>query len=215
MKSFEVKYTKGHLVDTKSNKRIFLKRGGVFNILGDDNQFEEKDELHFETKPLSENEKLQQLEKNHKNFSLIKIASKDQNFVYRIGLSKSTKEDKEKEFLFNCTILEDLYIRSRNGEDWSLCDCLCVTTECLEGDVQMIEPVNGNSLNNLFSNMIAFYFPMQRSGACNAFDYFYFIEKEYKPRLFEIKYHSNFRKLNDRRKEIVINLKLNFKPLNK
>jgi len=108
MKSFEVKYTKGHLVDTKTNKRIFLKRGGVFNILGDDNQFEEKDELHFDTKPLSETEKLQQLEKNHKNFSLIKIASKDQNFVYRIGLSKSTKEDKEKEFLFNCTILEDL-----------------------------------------------------------------------------------------------------------
>jgi hypothetical protein len=207
MKSFEVKYTKGHLVDTKTNKRIFLKRGGVFNILGDDNQFEEKDELHFETKPLSETEKLLQLEKNHKDFSLIKIASKDQNFVYRIGLSKSTKEDKEKEFLFNCTILEDLYIRSRNGEDWSLCDCICVTTECLEGDVQMIESVNGNSLNNLFSNMIAFYFPMQRSGACNAFDYFYFINNEDKPRLFDVKYYSKFRKLNDRRKEIVVELK--------
>jgi len=202
MKSFEVKYTKGHLVDIKSNKRIFLKRGGVFNILGDDNQFEEKDELHFETKPLSENEKLQHLERNHKNFSLKKIASKDQNFVYRIGLSKSTKEDKEREFLFNCTILEDLYIRSRNGEDWSLCDCLCVTTDCLEGEVQMIESVNGNSLNNLFSNMIAFYFPMQRSGACNAFDYFYFIEKDDKPRLIDIKYYSILPKLNDRRKEI-------------
>jgi len=202
MKSFEVKYTKGHLVDIKSNKRIFLKRGGVFNILGDDNQFEEKDELHFETKPLSENEKLQHLERNHKNFSLKKIASKDQNFVYRIGLSKSTKEEKEREFLFNCTILEDLYIRSRNGEDWSLCDCLCVTTDCLEGEVQMIESVNGNSLNNLFSNMIAFYFPMQRSGACNAFDYFYFIEKDDKPRLIDIKYYSILPKLNDRRKEI-------------
>ena len=202
MKSFEVKYTKGHLVDIKSNKRIFLKRGGVFNILGDDNQFEEKDELHFETKPLSENEKLQHLERNHKNFSLKKIASKDQNFVYRIGLSKSTKEDKEREFLFNCTILEDLYIRSRNSEDWSLCDCLCVTTDCLEGEVQMIESVNGNSLNNLFSNMIAFYFPMQRSGACNAFDYFYFIEKDDKPRLIDIKYYSILPKLNDRRKEI-------------
>ena len=203
MKSFEVKYTKGHLLDIKSNKRIFLKRGGVFNILGDDNQFEEKDELHFETKPLSENEKLQHLERNHKNFSLKKIASKDQNFVYRIGLSKSTKEDKEREFLFNCTILEDLYIRSRNGEDWSLCDCLCVTTDCLEGEVQMIESVNGNSLNNLFSNMIAFYFPMQRSGACNAFDYFYFIEKDDKPRLIDIKYYSILPKLNDRRKEII------------
>ena len=120
MKSFEVKYTKGHLVDIKTNKRIFLKRGGVFNILGDDNQFEEKDELHFETLPLEETEKLNQLERNHKSFKLIMIASKYQYLVYRIGLSKKTNEDKEMEFLFNCTLLEDLYIRSKNDEDWSL-----------------------------------------------------------------------------------------------
>ena len=60
MKSFEVKYTKGHLVDIKTNKRIFLKRGGVFNILGDDNQFEEKDELHFEIPPLNDMDKFNQ-----------------------------------------------------------------------------------------------------------------------------------------------------------
>ena len=67
-------------------------------------------------------------------------------------------------------------------------------------------PWDFNSLNNLFSNMIAFYFPMQRSGACNAFDYFYFINNEDKPRLYDVKYYSKFRKLNDRRKEIIRNL---------
>lgn len=187
MKSFEVKYSKGHLVDIKTGKRIFLKRGGIFNILGDDNQFEEKDELNFQMNPLNEEAKKLQLEKWHKGFDLQRIAKQGQFFVYRIGLSKSTKEDKEKEFLFNAIILEDLYIRSKNGEDWSLCDCLCETTRCLDGDVQMIESVKGNSLNNLFSNMVAFYFPMQRSGACNAFDYFYFAEDADKERLVDVK----------------------------
>ena len=207
MKSFEVKYTKGHLVDIKTNKRIFLKRGGVFNILGDDNQFEEKDELQFETLPLDDNDKLNQLKRNHKGFKLIMIASKYQYLVYRIGLSKKTNEDKEMEFLFNCTLLEDLYIRSKNDEDWSLCDCICETTQCLEGDIQMIESVKGNSLNNMFSNMVAFYFPMQRSGACNAFDYFYLIDENDKAHLYDIKFNNRFQNLNGKRKEIIFEMK--------
>ena len=209
MKSFEVKYTKGHLVDIKTNKRIFLKRGGVFNILGDDNQFEEKDELQFETLPLDDNDKLNQLKRNHKSFKLVKIASQGQGLVYRIGLSKKTNEDKENEFLFNCTLLEDLYIKSRNDEDWSLCDCIYETTKCLEGDIQMIESVKGNSLNNLFSNMVAFYFPMQRSGACNAFDYFYLMDANDKVHLYDIKFNNRFQNLNGKRKEIIFEMKRN------
>lgn len=209
MKSFEVKYTKGHLVDILTNKRIFLKRGGMFNILGDDNQFEEKDELQFETLPLDDNDKLNQLKRNHKSFKLVKIASQGQGLVYRIGLSKKTNEDKENEFLFNCTLLEDLYIKSRNDEDWSLCDCICETTKCLEGDIQMIESVKGNSLNNLFSNMVAFYFPMQRSGACNAFDYFYLMDANDKVHLYDIKLYGSLHNLNKRRKEIILEMKRN------
>ena len=207
MKSFEVKYTKGHLVDIKTNKRIFLKRGGVFNILGDDNQFEEKDELHFEIPPLNDMDKFNQLKSGYKNFELEKIASRGQKFVYRIGLSKKTNEDKDMEFLFDCTILEDLYVRSKNLEDWSLCDCVCETTECLEGDIQMIESVKGNSLNNLFSNMVAFYFPMQRSGACNAFDYFYLTDPNEKVHLYDIKYYSRLQNLNTLRKNIITQIR--------
>ena len=201
MKNFEVKYSKGHLVDTTTNKRIFLKRGGVFNILGDDNQFKEKDELQFKVKALDKDQKLIALKNWHKGFHLEKAAEKGQLFLYRIGLSKQSLEDKAKEFLFDAIILEDLYLRSKDGEDWSLCDCLCETQKCLEGDVQMIEAVQGNSLNALFSNMITFYFPMQRSGACNAFDYFYFPEEGKKHTLLEVK--SNIMKsLGDKRKKI-------------
>ncbi len=177
MKSYEIKYTKGHLVDTKTGKRILLKRGGTFNILGDDDQFEERDELHIKAEVLKPSEKLASLQKRHKGYHTEKIADMGQSFVYRIGLSKRTSEDKAPEFLFDAIIREDLYIRSQDGNEWTLCDCYCETKSCLEGEVQMIETVQGLSLNNLFSNMVAFYFPLQRSGTCNAFDTFYFCKQ--------------------------------------
>ncbi len=178
MKSYQITYTKGHLIDVTTGKRIFLKRGGTFNILGDDNQFEIKDELQFNHNILETKEKLASLEKTYKNHTLFKIAEVGQKFLYRVGLSNRTSEDKEQEFLFDAYVLEDLYLRSKDGQEWSLCDCIAETRNCIEGEVQMIESVKGVSLNNLFSNMIAFYFPMQRSGACNAFDYFFFAQND-------------------------------------
>jgi hypothetical protein len=162
------------LVDTKTRKRIFLKRGGTFSVLGDDDQFEEKDELQLNFTPLDNKSKLRWLQKKYFSYELVKIAETRQKFVNRIGLSKLTTEEKNSEFLFEAIILEDLYIRSKNLVDWSLCNCFCETNECLYGDIQMFEPVFGYSLNNIFSNMVAFYFAMQRSGACNAFETFFF-----------------------------------------
>lgn len=173
MKNYEVSYIKGHLIDRKSGKRIFLKRGGFFHILADDDQFEERDELHAIEKPKNEEEKLASLINEHKEYRFVKIADAGTQFVYRIGLSKKTSEDKSREFLFNAIIQEDLYIMSKN-QDWGLCPCMCVTTECLEGEVQMIESVQGSSLSNLFANVVTFYFSFQRSTACNAFTTFYF-----------------------------------------
>lgn len=177
MKSYEVEYTKGHLVDIKTGKRIFLKRGGRFSILGDDHQFVEKDDLKITQKALNSEEKLAALKRTYKGFHLEKIANAYQLFVYRIGLAKTTSEDKRSEFLFDAMILEDLYIRSTKAGEWVLCECLCESRICLEGEVQMIEAVQGVSLNNLFSNMVTFYFPFQRSGSCNAFDTFYFVDE--------------------------------------
>lgn len=95
MKSFEVKYTKGHLVETKTGKRIFLKRGGVFNILGDDDQFQIKDELQINFKPLDSLKKLNDLKSKHWGYFFKKVADNGQKFVYRIGLSKTTSEEKK------------------------------------------------------------------------------------------------------------------------
>ena len=71
----------------------------------------------------------------------------------------------------------------------------------------MIESVKGNSLNNLFSNMVAFYFPMQRSGACNAFDYFYLTDENDKVHLYDIKYYSRLQNLNTLRKNIITQIR--------
>lgn len=173
MKIFNVKYTKGHLIDTSTKKRIFLKRGSMFNISGEESCFEEKDDLLIDKEKLDPKAKLESLKKKYKNYHLEKVADMEREFVYRVGLSRKTNEDKVREYHFNAIILEDLYLRSKNGLDWSLCDCLCETTKCIDGGIQMFESVTGNSLNNLYSNMITFYFRMQRSSTCNVFNTFY------------------------------------------
>jgi hypothetical protein len=212
MKNYNVSYTKGHLIDKETGKRIFLKRGGSFTLLGDDDQFEEKDILTTKISPLNSQDKLDSLEKKYNHHKLVKVAEQGATFVYRIGISKRTNEDVSMAFLFNAVLFEDLYIKAKcnakNKNDevkWSLCDCICETTDCLDGDIQLFENVQGTSLSNLFSNMVAFYFPMQRSGACNAFNTFFFAEQETHS-LFEVEQHqykdySNLKNIDDFRKK--------------
>ncbi len=176
MKTYKIQYSKGHLVDVETNKRILLKRGGEFTLLGDDDQFEEVDKLNVPLKSKNAIEKYQSLTNKYEYIE--KICSAGSRLVYRVGIKKKTSEDKNNYFLFDAILEEDLYLKSNDGKNPSLCDCLCYSKECLEGDLQMIEPVYGNSLNNLYSNLVAFYFPLQRSGACNAFDTFYIANDE-------------------------------------
>lgn len=216
MKNYNVIYTKGHLVDVQTNKRIFLKRGGHFTILGDDNQFEEKDILTTKIIPLNSQKKEEVLRGKYKQHKLVKIAEQGTIFVYRIGISKSTNEDVSREFLFNAVLLEDLYMKTKcnnlikNDEvKWTLCECICETTECVDGEIPLVENIQGTSLSNLFSNMVAFYFPLQRSGACNAFNTFFFTEHE-NHKLGDIernqfKHYSKLHNIDDYRKNYSCN----------
>ena len=210
MKNYEVHYIKGHLVDKKSGKRILLKRGGTFNILADDDQFEEVDELENFHKPLPSDEKLAALQKEYKDFHLEKIGNADDKFFYRIGLSKETSEDRAREFYFNAIIREDLHLKSKNGKDWTLCPCLCLSSDCLDGEMQMIESVPGTSLSNLFANVVTFYFAFQRSTACNAFTTFYFMPSNYIT--FSLKSNGNY-SLNQMRNQIANKYNKNSKTL--
>lgn len=201
MKTYKIQYSKGHLIDIETNKRILLKRGGEFTLLGDDDQFEEFDMLNIPVKKKSPEEKYQSLINKSGVEHLEKICAVGSRLAFRIGINKQTEEDRNREFLFVAVLEEDLYLKSKDGEKWSFCECLCYSQECLEGDLQMIEPVYGNSLNNLYSNLVAFYFPLQRSGACNAFDTFHKVHDEV-PNLRKIK-DSKRTKLEQVREQIV------------
>lgn len=204
MKNYEVTYTQGHLVDIKTGKRIFLKRGGQFNILGDNDQFDERDELVLEREALNSEEKHKALHKKYgKNFRLQHILPAGERLLFRIGLSKRHSADPALEFLFDAYLLENLYIRSKEVGKWFLCECLCETRQCIDGELQMIEPVRGYSLNNLFSNMVAFYFPLQRSGSCNAFTTFHLQTAREAEQLPAFKAGYGVRSLERIRKEVI------------
>lgn len=201
MKTYKIRYSKGHLIDVETNKRILLRRGGEFTLLGDNDQFEEYDYLNAPVEKKSSDDKYADLKNKSGVTHLEKICSAGSRLAFRIGIKKRTEEDQHSEFLFVAVLEEDLYLRSSDGEKWTLCECLCYSEECVEGDLQMIEPVYGNSLNNLYSNLVAFYFPLQRSGACNAFDTFHKVGEEV-PTLSRIK-NSPHTKLKDNRKKII------------
>lgn len=204
MKNYEVTYTQGHLVDTKTGKRIFLKRGDQFNILGDDDQFDERDERVLDREALNSEEKHNALHKKYgKDFKLQHILPAGERLLFRIGLSKRHSTDSAPEFLFDAYLLEDLYIRSKEPEKWSLCECLCETRQCVEGELQMIESVRGYSLNNLFSNRVAFYFPLQRSGSCNAFNTFHLQKGSEAEQLPAFKAGAGVRSLGNLRKDLI------------
>lgn len=227
MKNFNVIYKHGHLVNKETGKRIFLKRGGEFNLLGDDGQFEEKDELFLDEQILDSEQKIYSLKNRYSDkdgFKIFKLYDKGERFYFRVGLSKKTSENKDKEFIFDAVLLEDLYIRTskinRNKSEkkvrWYLCNCYCESQKCVYGDLQMIEPIRGNSLNNLFSNLVAYYFPMQRSTAVNAFKDFYLaapIDKIKEDERFDwdyfardFSYHGNHYRLESIRNKIASNL---------
>ncbi|MCB0482565.1 MAG: hypothetical protein KDC83_14145 [Flavobacteriales bacterium] len=175
MKNYNVIFSKGHLVDKSTGKRLHLQRGAEFSIQGDNEAFEEQDALMQKPKVLTSLEKAQQIKKKHSNSIHLKIADTGQKLAFRVGLSTRTKEDKKRVYWFVAELLEDLYLFENKSGAFNLFDCHCKTDICTEGNLMMYEPIYGNSLSALFRNTVNFYFSLQHSGAANAFKTFYYI----------------------------------------
>ena len=194
MKNFEVTYKNGLLIDLKTQNVLHLNPQAKFTIQGDDNDFLLEDYKKLTFIPKSETDKLADLEKRHQKFILEKIAEAGDEFCFRIGLGKRTKEDKELEYLFKANINEDLYLkRERFKEDksWSFCNCICTCTYLLDGDLGFpFKEVTANSLSGLFANVVSSYFNQKRSTACNAFKYFHPIQKGDSISLHELKQYK-------------------------
>lgn len=184
MKAFKVKFLNGHFIDIETDKRINLVQSMNYTISADDDSFSIEDRILTKKIILSSEEKskwvLEKYGKDNYGF----IAQAGTFFRFDFTNNKIAKGDKGKSFKFTCEILEDLYLYKLEGRDfkkdesWRLAECKCELSECIEGDIAFTEKIISDSLNQLFSDTIMFYFPRQRSGACNAFAKYHLYEKK-------------------------------------
>jgi hypothetical protein len=208
MKNFEVFFKNNQFVDKQTGKVLHFKPNAIYAIQGDNENFLLEDFLFQKFTPLHSEQKKEALQKKFKNFQLIKIADEGTFFYFRIGLGKITEEEIEREYLFRTIIQEDLYIKSKTGEKWNLCNCICKAIQLVEGDLGFpFEEIEANSLSELFANVVSTYFNKKRATACNAFTTFYFEPKDEKPSLFWIKNNAKLN-LDLKRKTVIINTNL-------
>ena len=209
MKNFEVFFKNNQFVDKLTGKALHFKPNATYAIQGDNENFLLEDFLVKKIIPLNTEQKKEALHKKFKSFQLKKIADEGTFFYFRIGLRKITEEEIEREYLFRAVIQEDLYLKSKIGEKWNLCNCICKAIELVEGDLGFpFEENEANSLSELFANVVSTYFNKRRATACNAFTTFYFEPKEETPSLYWIKNRAKFN-LDLKRKSILINEQIN------
>lgn len=187
MKSFEVIYRNGQLINAGSKQQIHLVPGKHYFINGDDDAFLEKDFMDYNASALNETDKKNQIFSKYKAFNTEKILPTGRRLYFRVGLSKKTREDDDSEYLFEAKLLEDLYIKSKDDINWSLCECQCESSNLVEGQLPFIHTIKGSSLSNLFANIVTHYFSYKRSTACNAFNSFALTTNQTKPDLNWIK----------------------------
>lgn len=197
MKTLEVIFKNGHLLNKKDKTAIYLKEGSELVIVSNPANIINKENIFEIEQPKFGDELLKSHQKAFPNCRFVKLLDKDQFFVFRVGLGRRKDGFPDNQYLFKCKIYEDLYMReSANGSgDWKLLDCVCQTIDCLEGDIIFSQDIPGNSLNKLYNNTVMYYFPLMRSGSCNSFRDFYLIEKTGSPSLFNFKNNFNLEKL--------------------
>jgi hypothetical protein len=208
MKNFEVFFKNNQFIDKLTNKALHFNPNATYTIQGDNENFLLEDYLFEQKTPLNEKNKKTKLNTTFKNFHLTKIADARTVFYFRIGLRKITDEESDREYLFKAVIEEDLYLKSKEGKNWNLCNCICKATEMVEGKLGFpFEEIEADSLSELFANVVSKYFSRKRSTACNAFTTFYFEPVREKPSLNWIK-NTARHNLDLKRKAIIIKDKL-------
>ena len=183
MKAFKVTYQHGHFIDRETDQRIVPVQGAEYIITASENAFKTEDDKLKEGKPFTAEQKAKWAEAEFGKSNYSKLLLANTQLFFRVGNSKLVQGDESLQYIFSCSLLEDLYlykIPSRKGdvlEDWRLADCICVLDKCIAGGLTLSEKIPASSINKLFSHTVMFYFNMQRSSSCNAFRTFFI----YKP----------------------------------
>jgi len=184
METFNVKYEHGHFIDKENKKRIIPIQGKEYIIIGETKSFTAEDIRLEIGQSKNEDEKCEWMNGVHGKTDYGKILNAGEQLYFRIGNSKKIKGDEDREYIFRCTLNEDLYIyklKNRNGiaaEDWRLADCNCELDKCEHGGLILTEKIAAESLNKLFNKTAIFYFSLQNSGSTNVFYNFYKYEKD-------------------------------------
>ena len=179
MKAFKTIYKHGHFVDLESGKRLIPKQNMEFTITAEDGAFNEVDFKLVLQEPKSQEEKSSEIIGKYRSMEAFKILDKGTQLFFRIGNSKRIEGDESRQYIFLCTLLEDLYlfkIKDKSGEEvlhWRLVDCMCELDQCLLGDLEVTEKIRGKSLSNLFSRVVQLYFANQRTPSTNALTDFF------------------------------------------
>lgn len=181
MQTFKVKFKNGHFYDLLSGNRIIPKSGHEFMLIGDEIAFEKEDILIKSYAIQNPNERVQSLSKKYNN-NLIKIRDAQSCLYFRLGIGTPREANQDKQYVFKCTILEDLYLYLPGEADknhpvnWRLCDCHCKLNSCIIGEIAISDDIHAKSLNQLFTNTVMFFFSLQRSGSCNPFNTFFMLK---------------------------------------
>lgn len=184
MKAFKVTYSHGQFIDNDTKKRIIPKQGEEYIITASTDAFLEEDDKIDNKPALNSQEKLKWMSQKYGSQDFGILLNLGAELFFRVGNSKISKGDESREYVFTVSLLEDLYLyrmhdkESDNPESWRMAECKCVLDKCIDGGLSLTEKIPANSLNSLFSHTVMFYFNMQRSGACNAFNTFYLYKPE-------------------------------------
>lgn len=184
MKAYKTIYKHGHFVDIETGKRLNFIAKGEYTITAANDCFTEVDEKLVIPEPLNSEQKLQSLLRKFDRDSIRSILPAGEKLYFRVGNSKVLQSDESRQYMFQCILLEDLYLtklKKRSGDqekDWRLSSVICELEVCTYGDLEITEKIRGTSLSNLFSRTVQFYFSNQRSTAINAFADFYLLQED-------------------------------------
>lgn len=181
MKTIRAQYLQGKWHDTETGEIVYMKHGQTYDIIGTNIGFETAPSKPLV--PLNSEEKLKDLQSKIKRTSFYLLAKAGEVLHYKLNPPSDHPDQQDKtvtiENHYNCILKEDLYLYLTKAQDWRLCPCICETTTAVMGNTALtIEyPIKGESLNNLFAEMITTFYPHYRSTSGNALKNFTLSQK--------------------------------------
>lgn len=184
MKTYRVELQHDHFIEVGTNNTIHPKHGQIYILTGEDNGFDINQVKTKVPESLDSLAKRQKMLEKYGEKRCKKILNEGEKLYFRVGRILTTDDVKNVEFIFQCILLEDLYLYLKEGCDagdqlsWRLAKCNCRIEKCLLGGIEVFNKIESDSLNSLFTKTVMHYFSEQHSGSTRAFTTFFRHDKE-------------------------------------